>query len=234
MIKRVVVMANRGHVIINRRDFLKIALGAGAAATGYKLFQKDIDRILYGWGNDEQQPRTPTPAVNATPRETPIPNFDYYDPDYKVGVMIEGDEGVKDNIKNLITTWKEITPDDYKDKYPYAPKRIFKSPDGVNAYGGSDDDDYIRLNLGVVASGDSNDLKTRLRGTAYLRAEWHNAKRSKTGVRFASGYDAEMDSNRAALEYLVMTGVITQKEADSRLENISKRIYPNGTYKNQN
>lgn len=159
--------------------------------------------------------------------------FDYWDSEFNVGVHIEGDDGVKNNIKNLIRTWKEVTPDDYKDKYPYAPKKIFVSNDGgFNAYGGSNDDDYISLYIGNEVAGSSNDLKTRINGVAALRAEWHNAKRSKNGVHFASGYDAEMDSNRAAAEYFVMTGVWTQEQADSHLEGISKRINPDGTYKN--
>ncbi len=93
---KLVVMANGGHVIINRRDFLKIALGGGAALAGYKLFQKDIERILYGWGNAEQQPRAPLPVANETavPTATPAPDYLMYD-----GIKVIGDEQFqKDNV----------------------------------------------------------------------------------------------------------------------------------------
>ncbi len=50
-----------------------------------------------------------------------------------------------DEATNLLETWKKITPNDYKDKFPYAPKKIIRSPRNYNAYGGAQDNDIIEI-----------------------------------------------------------------------------------------
>ena len=173
------------------------------------------------------------PVANATVKETPIPSYDYYDEEFNLGIVIEGDQQLKQNVTNLIRTWKEATLDDYRDKYPYAPKKIVRSNDDrFNWYGGAVDDDEIGLAKINEIRGGSDDIKTRLSGVVDMEAEFGNAKRSKTGVKFNSGYDSEMDVNKRKAEYSVRVGLWTQKQADNYLENISKRLNPNGTYKN--
>ncbi|MBU3957738.1 MAG: PKD domain-containing protein, partial [Nanoarchaeota archaeon] len=56
-------------------------------------------------------------------------DYDYYDSDFKVGIVIEGDPMFKQNVTNLIETFKQVTPDDYADLIKYAPVKIVRSPD---------------------------------------------------------------------------------------------------------
>lgn len=223
-------MANGEY--ISRRNFLKIAAAAGGAAVGIKVFEKDINGFLYNLFNTESQPRTPPPVMNETVKPTVTPDYDYYDEDLKVGVeYIE--PSIKTNVTNLIRTWKEVTPEDYRDKFPYAPKKIIRSDNSsFNYYGGASDNDFIKISVTTEKRGGSDDFKTQLLGVVDIEPEFRNAKQSKTGVKFSSGYESELDTNKWKANYAVKVGVWTQEQADRYIENVSKRINPDGTYKN--
>lgn len=104
-------MANGGYGNINRRDLLKIATAAVGAAVGIKLFEKEINNFLYGWGDADSQPRTPYPVVNETavPTATPEPDYLMHD-----GIKIIGDEQFqKDNVMWMEFA-KRYSPADYE------------------------------------------------------------------------------------------------------------------------
>ncbi len=215
-------MANGGHVIINRRDFVKLGLAIGGATVGYKLFQKDVDRILYNLFYGEPQPRTPPPVVNETAVPTATPSYDYYDEDFKVGINIEGLD--KQNVKRLLQDFKEVTPDDYADLIKYAPKKIVRSPDSFSWYAYNSTSDEIQLPESLVRLGGNDNLEIRKRALPNLDTELVNAKQTKNNVIFNTDYDGFMDDVKTKYNYGVKIGVWTREYADKSIESYSETI----------
>ncbi len=159
-------------------------------------------------------------------------DYDYYDKDFKIGIMIEGDSQFKQNVTDLIETFKQVTPDDYADLIKYAPKKIVRSPDTFSWYGSSPDNpenDVIQLPESIEMLGGSDDLNKRRVALPNIYTELRSAMQSKTGVKFSGFYDAVMDDETDKYNYGVKIGLWTQEQADLYLKSISEQL-KSGTY----
>lgn len=163
--------------------------------------------------------------------ETPQQNYDYYDKDFKVGIMIEGDAMFKRNVTNMLNTMREVTPNRYAEVIPYAPKKIVRSTHNNNFFG----TELIGLHKSTEQLGGADDLKTRLSGIAYLYGEMRGEKADKTGEleklvinlnRSEANYKVEMFQNEGLVEYMLDENVQvwTQEQADAYLKRISDEL----------
>ncbi|MBU4374277.1 MAG: hypothetical protein KJ714_07560 [Euryarchaeota archaeon] len=158
-------------------------------------------------------------------------DYDYYDENFKVGIMIEGDPQFKQNVTNLIETFKQVTPDDYADLIKYAPKKIEKSSDIFSWYGGPSNNDFIELPENVEDMGGSEDLEIRKKALPVIYGEMKSAMESKTGVEFSSAYDAIMNDEKDFYDYGIKIGLWNKEFANRNLEVISEKL-KTGTYFN--
>jgi len=148
--------------------------------------------------------------------------YDYYDKEFDVGIYIDGDKQFKQNVTNLLETFKQVTPDDYSDLIEYAPKKIVRSPDGFSWYGlGSDS---IKLPKRIEEWGGSDNMDIRKGGLPNLYAEFRNAKEVKSGRT-----PSVLEQEKTADAYGVKIGVCKQWQANQSLEYVSEKL-KKGTY----
>lgn len=152
----------RRHPYLSAAGLITILLGGGLALGQlYKSRNSDGTAAVSVISAD-----SPTLALAQTPAPTPVQTvanatakehiFDYYDEEFKIGIMIEGSPTDKKNVSNLLKYFKERTPDFYADVISYAPKKIIESPNSASWYGGPKDEDSIELPRGIIDAGGSN------------------------------------------------------------------------------
>jgi len=156
-------------------------------------------------------------------KETPTPQFNYYDKELGKGFYIEGTPSFVNNITRLMETWKEVDPEVYSEYVGnYTPKKIVKSRDSFSWY--QLGNDVIELPEVVEVYGGSNDITLRKEGLPNLFAEEDNA------LKYKSGYiKSSKEQVKSKLYYAVKLNDLTQKQADGQFEAISGKI-DNGTF----
>lgn len=197
-------MAN-GEVIINRRDFLKIATAAAGAVVGYKLFQKDVDKFLYNLINDEPQPRTPLPVVNETavPTATPEPDYLMYD-----GIKVIGDEQFQKDVVMTLEFGKKYSLPDYEFIKKNTKEIELASVEKMFA-----GDGYTSVNKNWFHELiEQNDIKTGI--YAFSHESGHNYADSNPQVKSDTTYDAETYANTFYLKASANLSYVNQSEIE--------------------
>lgn len=172
------------------KDFWKIAAAVGvlsAAGGGYAYMKKkdigfdDIDSgIAYAkakiFGSAFFGGGVPVAFDNVVPANasvTATPTPDYYDSDFKVGIMIEKYKEYPlfaNNVTNMFDVMKEKTPERYKEAmnvFKQKPKKIVRTTENYNY----NSEREIGLTIGIEQLGGSDDIKKVLAADAYLYAE---------------------------------------------------------------
>ncbi len=112
-----------------------ITLVGGGMALGQLYKSKDSEGTAASAAITIDSPTLappPAPTVATNGSAVKEQKFDYYDEEFKIGIMIEGSPTDKKNVSNLLEYFKERTPDFYADVISYSPKKIIESGSGVD------------------------------------------------------------------------------------------------------
>jgi len=146
-------------------------------------------------------------------------DYDYYDADFKVGIMIEKYKEYPlfpDNVTRMLDVMKEKTPERYKEAmnaFKQRPKKIVKSDEDYN-YASEKE---IGLSSGIEQLGGNDGIKEILVADAYLYAEMMAPAPLEKPLK--NRYEGELYQHSNVAKYNVDAGIQTKENMNEWLRS---------------
>ncbi len=221
----VIAVGGGGYAISKKYDIGMDDISATIAYLEANAFGASSVAILDSQTHELAPTPAPTPAYtpNGSVKETPTPQFNYYDKELGKGFYIEGTPSFVNNITRLMETWKEVDPEVYSEYVGnYTPNKIVKSGDSFSKYAVGIE--VIAIPENIEMFGGRDEIALRKFGLPNIETEWDNALKEKSGY-----VKSFLEQEKSKFDYFVKLDLMTQEQADKQLKRLSMKI-DDGSY----